>query len=196
MIRNICIWLLFPCILFSFIRLCFLPIRRHLTQSLKLLFSLRKPLLKAIDNISPIVLLIVISLFSIVIYTFFYCTRESLKNHKYSSLLLLIYTIVLVSLSVYAQMKKTSETKDKQQMSCVCTNFFLNDNDFSKNLSISYSILYSNTILCATNFNMSKRMMKGMMNQIWVNYFYKTSQLTQFYMTNKKFMTILNDHTM
>ncbi len=39
------------------------------------------------------------------IYTFFYYTRESLKNHKYSSLLLLIYTIVLVSLSVHGGTK-------------------------------------------------------------------------------------------
>ncbi len=34
-------------------------------------------------------------------------------------------------------MKKTSETKDEQQMPCVCTNFFVNDNDFYKNLSFS-----------------------------------------------------------
>ena len=158
MIRNIWIWLLFPCILFSFIRLRLLSIRRHFKQALKIPFSLRQPLLKAIDNLSPIVLLIVIPIFAIVIYTFFEYTRESLKNHKYSLLLLLIYTIVLVSLSAlfllmiralirhlqaiyfnytYAQMKKPSETKGKQQMSCVCTNFFVNDNDFYKNLSIS-----------------------------------------------------------
>jgi hypothetical protein len=37
----------------------------------------------------------------------------------------------------HAQMKKTSETKDEQQMPCVCTKFFVNDNDFYKNLSIS-----------------------------------------------------------
>ena len=152
MIKNIWIWLLFPCILFS------LTIRRHFKQALKIPFSLRQPLLKAIDNLSPIVLLTVIPIFAIVIYTFFEYTRESLKNHKYSLLLLLIYTIVLVSLSAlfllmiralirhlqaiyfnytHAQMKKTSDTKGKQQMSCVCTNFYVNDNDFYKNLSIS-----------------------------------------------------------
>jgi len=169
MIRNsrrtkLSICLLFQCFifvclfpLFSFIRLRFQSIRRHFKQALKILFSLRKPLLRAIDNISPIVLLIVIPIFAIVIYTFFDYTREHLKSHK-DSLLSRIYTLILVlSLALFllmiralirhlqaiyfnythAQMKKTSETKDEQQMPCVCTNFFVNDNDFHKNLSFS-----------------------------------------------------------
>jgi TRAP-type mannitol/chloroaromatic compound transport system permease small subunit len=156
MIKNIWIWLLFPCIFFSFIRLRLQSKLGHFKQSLKILFSLRKPLLKEIDNLSPIVLFIVIPIFAIVIYTFFGYTRESLKSHKYSFILLRIYTIVLVlSLALFllmiralikhlqaiyfthVQMKKTSEAKDKQQMPCVCTNYFVNDSDFYKNLSIS-----------------------------------------------------------
>ena len=151
MIKNICIWLLFPCFLFS------LTILRHFKQALKIAFSLRKPLLKPIDNLSPFVLLILIPLLTIVIYTFFDYTRESLKNHKYSFLLLIYKSVLVLSSALFllmiralirhlqaiyfnythVQMKKTSETKDKQHNSCVCTNFFVNDKDFYKNLSIS-----------------------------------------------------------